>query len=218
MSDDTPTQRFDQQPAAATPTSAAKPPRKRSPLIPTLITVGAILLVAVVVLGSLLLTRKTDTPIAAGTDTATNAPQTPGPTPTVTVTVTATPAPNNGGSGGGNSGGGSQHPNGNNVLLTNYSISPMVVDCSSGAPANAANLTVKWHSINGYIAYFGVNTVDAKAGGMGWNLPASGSDKDFPTSSQPYQFPCGDAQQEYTITVLGQGSEQSLQLTVKRKQ
>jgi hypothetical protein len=214
LSDDTPTQRFDQQ-QPAEPGRPNEPPekRKRGPLIPTLVAIGALLVVAVIVLGSLLLDRSDGQPQAAATDTSTNGASNspvPVPTPTVTVTVTATPAPSGGG-------GSSQHPNGNNVLITHYSISPTTINCASNAPTGATNLSIKWSSLNGNIAYFGVNTVDAKTGGMGWNLPASGSDADFPTAYQPFTYPCGAAQEEYTLSVYGNGSEQSLQIVVKRQ-
>ncbi len=215
MSDDTPTQRFDQQPPSGPgrPNGDETPgKRKRGPLIPTLIAIGALLVAAVIVLGSILLDRSDGKPQAAATDSPTNGSSNspvPVPTPTVTVTLTATPAPGGGGT--------SQHPNGNNVLITHYSISPTTINCSSSAPADAANLTIKWTSLNGNIAYFGVNTVDAKTGGMGWNLPASGSDADFPSGYHPFTYPCGTAQEEYTLSVYGNGSEQSLQIVVKRQ-
>ncbi len=109
-------------------------------------------------------------------------------------------------------------PNGNNVLITNYAISPTLVDCSASAPAGAANLTIAWKSLNGNTAFFGVNTTDAQAAGMGWNLPASGSNLDFPSGAgNPYTYQCGDAQESFTITVVGNGSKQSLTITVRTK-
>ncbi len=222
MSDDTPTQRFDQQPepqpaGGSGPGGESDEPRRRGALVPTLIVVGALLLVGVVVLASLLLTRNNGVhPQAASTDSSNgsgNSP-TPVPTPTVTVTVTATPAPV---SGGGNNN--PPHPNGNNVLITQYTISPLTVNCASNAPANADVLTFHWKSINGGTAYIGVNAIDAKTMGMGWNLPPSGSSNDFPSGYVPFTYPCGAAQEEYTLSIYSpnSNSEQTEDVTVKRQ-
>jgi hypothetical protein len=214
MSDDTPTQRFDAQSAATGPVEPHEEDRKsRLPLILGII--GGVLLIAVIVLVVLLLGRtpKTDTASSA-TDASTpsdSSAPTPIPTPTVTVTVTASPAPNSGG------GSAPQKPNGNNVLITQYTISPMTVDCSSGAPAGSTDLHITWKSVNGGAAFFGVNTSDAMSGGMGWTLPASGTQHNFPSGYDPYTYQCGNASSEYTITAIGNGSKQTFQITVHRK-
>lgn len=203
MSDDTPTQRFDAQiPAGETER------RSRLPLLLGII--GGVLLIVVIVLLVLLLGRGSPTPTASGTDLPTAGNSNPGnstPVPTVTVTVAATPAPNAGGTTA------PAKPNGNNVLITQYTISPLHPDCSSGH----AYLNVTWKSVNGGGAYFGVNTADAMEGGMGWNLPASGTQNDFPSGYHPFDYTCGVASVPYTITVIGNGSKQSLTITVTRK-
>jgi hypothetical protein len=48
-----------------------------------------------------------------------------------------------------------------------------------------------------------VNTNDAMTGGMGWVLPATGSDADFPDGYRPFPAQCGNDSTEYTITILG---------------
>jgi hypothetical protein len=208
MSDmsDTPTQRFDVQPPADSTQG-----RSRLPLI--LGVVGGVLLIAVIVLLVLLLGKGNGSPQAAGTDSpvatdSSDSSSTPVPVPT--VTVTETPPPN------GNTGGGGatpQNPNGNNVLITQYTITPSTIKCSAGQTA----LHIAWKSVNGNIAFFGVNTVDAQAGGMGWNLPASGTDHDFGAfGAYPYMVSCNTTPNSYTITVNGNGSKQSL--TIKLKQ
>ncbi|MEJ1230126.1 MAG: hypothetical protein WDM88_05100 [Galbitalea sp.] len=108
-------------------------------------------------------------------------------------------------------------PNGNNVLITGYTISPAQVDCSTGAPAGLGQLSIAWKSVNGNAAFFGVNTTDAQTGGMGWTLPPSGTQHDFPSGNDPYSYQCGDAQEQFTITVVGNGSKQSETITVKRE-
>ena len=73
-------------------------------------------------------------------------------------------------------------------------------------------------SVNGKNAYFGVNTNDAMTGGMGWVLPPSGSDADFPAGYHPFQALCGNDSTEYTITILGKdGSKVSKKFTVTKK-
>jgi hypothetical protein len=211
MSDDTPTQRFDAQAVPGGPVEEQR--RSRLPLI--LGIVGGVLLIAVIALVVLLLGKTPQTSTASSTTDSPTASDsgvpTPVPTPTVTVTVTASPAPNSGGNQA------PQKPNGNNVLITQYTISPMTVDCSSGAPAGSADLHITWKSVNGGAAFFGVNTSDAMAGGMGWTLPASGTQHDFPSGYDPYTYQCGNASSEYTITVIGNGSKQTFQITVHRK-
>ncbi len=207
MSDmsDTPTQRFDAQPPV-TPADG----RSRLPLI--LGIVGGVLLIAVILLLVLLLGKGNGSPHAAGTDSpvatdSTGSSATPVPVPTVTVTETPPPSGNTGG------GAAPQKPNGNNVLISQYTITPSTIKCSAGQTA----LHITWKSVNGNIAFFGVNTVDAQAGGMGWNLPASGTDHDFGAfGAYPYMVSCNTTPNSYTITVDGNGSKQSL--TIKLKQ
>jgi hypothetical protein len=50
---------------------------------------------------------------------------------------------------------------------------------------------------------------------MGWMLPPSGSDKDFPAGFSPYEFICGNSSNSYTITVVGNGSKLSQTVIVK---
>ena len=74
-------------------------------------------------------------------------------------------------------------------------------------------------------AYFGVNAGgdpqhpdDAKTNGMGWVLPPSGSNADFPDGNQDYGFPCSSDSQRYTITIEGPSGTQSRLIEVTRKQ
>jgi hypothetical protein len=165
---DAPTQRFDAQPPSSPQDG------RRSPLPLILGIIGGALLIAVIVLLILLLGRNNATPTAANTnlpatDSGTSS-STPVPVPTVTVTETPPPT--------GNTGGGTvapQKPNGSNVLITQYTISPTTIKCSAGQ----TQLHITWKSLNGNAAFFGVNAVDAQAAGMGWTLPASGTDHDF---------------------------------------
>ncbi|MEP6480976.1 MAG: hypothetical protein ABJA94_03100 [Rhodoglobus sp.] len=86
-------------------------------------------------------------------------------------------------------------------------------NCSQGTPVY---LTVSWASKNGVVAYFGVNTNDAQTGGMGWELPPNGDQKDFPDGYVPYEYQCGNTSTDYTITIVGSdGTKASKKFTVK---
>jgi len=208
VSDDTPTQRIntpDETPVAAAIEEEGK---KSRGLMIALIAIGALLLIALIVLLIILLGGN-GKPVAAGTDsptpTASSASPTPSETPSTTPTTTPTPttAPPP-----------PPPPPSTKPSITAYSISPSKLDCSNGTP----NLSIHWSSVNGKNAYFGVNTNDAMTGGMGWVLPPSGSDADFPAGYHPFQALCGNDSTEYTITILGKdGSKVSKKFTVTKK-
>lgn len=86
-----------------------------------------------------------------------------------------------------------------------------VCDCKTG---NSVYGDISWTSVNGIAAYFGVDTNDAEKNGMGWTLPPSGNQNDSPSGYSPNEFRCSDAQQSYTITVVGNGSKRSQTVTV----
>ena len=207
MSDDTPTRVLD-QPDGPTPATA---PEKRSPekrsrrSMILIIILAALVVIALVVILVLLLNRTPATTAALGTESPTPTASTPSPT----VSSAATPTPS------------ASHSKAAPVTglhFTGYSISPLQIDCSSTAPASAQYMSIHWTSINGSQAFFGVNTTDAQNNGMGWNLPPTGSDKDFPSGYYPYSYQCGNASMTYTITVIGPGgAKQSKTITVSRK-
>lgn len=205
MSDDTPTQRIttpDQTPVTAAIEEEGK---KSRGLMIALIAIGALLLIALIVLLIVLLSGN-GKPVAAGTETPTpttsSASPTPSVTPSATPTPTATTAPP------------PPPPPSTKPSISAYSISPSQLDCSQGTP----NLSIHWSSVNGKNAYFGVNTDDAMTGGMGWVLPPTGSDADFPDGYHPFQALCGNDSTEYTITILGtDGSKVSKKFTVTKK-
>lgn len=211
---DTPTQRLPEQPES--PQGELADERKKSrTLMGILIGVGAALLIALIVLLILLLTNNgaatpATTPTATPTSSASSSTtpsasptpsETPSPTPTPTTAPpqpqpTAAPPADDG-----------------NVHVTSFAISPTT--CSAN---QETTLHVTWQSTNGLVAYFGVNTTDAQGGGMGWDLPGSGSsDQDFPDGYRPYQVTCpaaGDTV-SYTITIVGNGSKASKTVTLK---
>ena len=206
MSDDTPTQRFDTPAPHGGGEETEEDAKKSRGLMIALIALGALLLIALIILLIVLLGGN-GKPVAAGTNspTPTSASPTPSatPTPTVTPTPTATTPPPP-----------PPPPPSTKPAITGYSISPSKLDCSNGTP----NLSIHWSSVNGKNAYFGVNTNDAMTGGMGWILPPSGSDANFPSGYHPYQALCGNTSTEYTITILGNdGSKVSKKFTVTKK-
>jgi hypothetical protein len=196
MSDDTPTQRFDAQPAPAGPGEGG--PRSRLPLV--LGIVGGVLLLAVVLLLVLLL-RGQSTPQAAGTNSPI-ASTTPSASVTPTIPpVTATPAPSK------------SHttapppPPSNSpaisTFLVNNSTSP-VIYCDTSAPVQTPiQLSFKWVSSNVTQVYFGIGTNDASEGPYFSNLPPSGDNSNFPAGQQEVDYGCPSHSQQYTITVIG---------------
>jgi predicted nucleic acid-binding Zn ribbon protein len=206
MSDDTPTQRIPQDEIGE---ELVEERQKSRTLMYILIGVGAVLIIAIIVLLVFLFSGDKGTPRAGSTPspsptptanaTPTSSPTptaTPTPEPVPTVTVTSAPQPPS---------------DDGNAKITAYSISPTTCD----TPGDTVTLRVTWKSTNGNIAYFGVNTTDAQSSGMGWGLPASGSDADFPSGYSPYQVTCPEDQVSYTITVVGNGSKSSKTVTLK---
>lgn len=208
MSDDTPTQRIGTPENTSVNEEIKEEGKKSRGLMIALIAIGALLLIGLIIVLIILLGGK-GTPVAVGTTTP-SASDTPSQTPTVTASATAvtTPAPTTAPPP-------PPPPPSTKPSITGYSISPSKLDCSNGTP----NLSIHWSSVNGKHAYFGVNTNDAMTGGMGWILPPSGSDANFPSGYHPYPAQCGNDSTEYTITILGNdGSKVSKKFTVTKQQ
>jgi predicted nucleic acid-binding Zn ribbon protein len=209
VSDDTPTQRMDTPTSSDVHEAIEEEGKKSRGLMIALIAVGALLLIGLIIVLITLLGRN-GAPVAVGTTSPTpTVSDTPSETPTVTasstpvITPTPTATPTT-----------PPPPPSTKPSITGYSISPGQIDCSNDTP----NLSIHWKSINGKHAYFGVNTNDAMTGGMGWVLPPTGSDADFPDGYHPFQALCGNDSTEYTITILGNdGSKVSKKFTVTTK-
>lgn len=205
MSDDTPTQRIDAPGNTPVNEAVEGEGNKSRGLMIALIAIGALLLIGLIIVLIILLGGK-GTPVAVGTtapSVSVTSSQTPSvsATPTAPTTPTTTTAP-------------PPPPPSTKPSITSYSISPSKLDCSNGTP----NLSIHWTSVNGKNAYFGVNTNDAMTGGMGWVLPPTGSDADFPDGYRPYPALCGNDSTEYTITILGNdGSKVSKTFTVTKQ-
>jgi hypothetical protein len=204
MSDDTPTQRFDAAGDAPTerfaaPSEEIVEERKSRKLMIILGAIGAALLLAVIIVLVLLLTKSNAIPGALPTQSS--SPTSTSPTPSVTPTKSATPTPTP-------TAAPSPPPPSNDVAVTSFSAAT-TSECSSQT-GNPVYLDISWESDNGIAAYFGVNTDDAQSGGMGWTLPPSGNQNDFPNGYVPYQFQCGNSSIKFTITIVGtNGSKDS---------
>ena len=211
MSDDTPTQRIDTPAHGDVEEAIEQQGKKSRGLLIALIAIGALLLIGVIIVLIILLGRN-GTPVAVGTTTPTpTVSDTPSQTPTASTTPTSTPVPTTTPT---TPPPPPPPPPSTKPSITSYSISPGQIDCSGGTP----DLSIHWKSVNGKNAYFGVNTNDAMTGGMGWVLPPTGSDADFPAGYHPYQALCGNDSTEYTITILGNdGSKVSKKFTVTKK-
>jgi cytoskeletal protein RodZ len=211
MSDETPTQRFDQPPTTPLPAAGATGPtptpeeKKSRALLIALIVVGAVLLAAIIVVLVLLLGRH-GTPNALPTKTAT-ASSTPTPTPTHTPTPTPTPTPT------------SSHtvappPPSTNPTVASFTVSNTKVTCPADTTQPDPTLTFSWTSTNASEAYFGVDTNDAKANPFFSNLPPNGNTTNFPSGYNPFDYPCPAASHVYTISVVGNGMQANKSVTI----
>lgn len=188
MSDDTPTQRFD---APLTPSTASSPQggdeKKSRALIIALIAIGALVLIALIIVLIALFSGK-GTPTGTATPTTIVTPSstpssTPSATPSATPTPThsTTPAP----------------PPATGPTLTAFSSSTNV-ECN--AAANPIPLNFSWTG-TGATAYIAVGaTDDPKQNGEGWTLPPTGTQADFPAGME-IDYPCYQQNASYTIGV-----------------
>lgn len=213
MSDDTPTQRFDQQPAEDAPTEllpqtdaapaeagTVETPRERASrrTIIILASVGGALLIALIILLILLLTRGgSPAPAPTGsptpTPTASSATPTPSPTPTLTPTPTPTPTQTV-----------APPPPPPAPLISSYSASTTSVNCDG---QDSVAVTFSW-AASGDTLWFGVGTTNAK------NEPYS----EFPLNyTMDFDYQCGQSsgQQIYTITVQDGSDVESQTITIR---
>jgi cytoskeletal protein RodZ len=205
MSDDTPTQRFDAQPAPAGPSGDKA--KSRLPLI--LGIVGGVLLLVVILL-LVLLFRGQGTPQAAGTNspiatttpsptpTPTTDPATPTPTPSESHTTAPPPPP----------------PPSTDPAFTKFVVQTSINSCSGGPYYTGAPPIVKvtWASIRTDSAWIVQGTSDA-ADSQFMQIPVSGNESNFPYE---IDFSCGSPSSTYTITIVGSnGKHLSKHWTIK---
>ena len=224
MSDDTPTQKFD-QPGADAPTeviggppappaegsaaaTASGDPKSRR-LIIILASIGGALLLAVLILLIVLLTQgsgvPTPGPTPTGSATASPTP-TPSPTPTKAPTPTPTPTPTKTAD---------PTPPDNSARINRFEVGNDEVFCNTSAPVPSPQyLDFSWSSSNVDQVFFGVNTNDASQGYLFNNLPPSGDTSNFPAGYDPFEFPCPTDSVKYTLTVIGGGEKVSKSIVV----
>ena len=224
MSDDTPTQKFD-QPGADAPTeviggppappadgsaaaTAAGDPKSRR-LIIILASIGGALLLAVLILLIVLLTQgsRVPTPGPTPTGSASGSPTpTPSPTPSKTPTPTPTPTPTKTVD---------PPPPDNSARINSFTVGNDEVFCNTSAPVPSPQyISFSWSASNVDQVFFGVNTKDASQGFLFNNLPPSGDTSNFPAGYDPFEFPCPTDSVEYTLTVIGGGKKVSESVTV----
>ena len=224
MSDDTPTQKFD-QPGADAPTeviggppappadgsaaaTAPGDPKSRR-LIIILASIGGALLLAVLILLIVLLTQGSGVPTPGPTPTGSSSASptpTPSPTPSKTSTPTPTPTPTPTET--------VAPPPDNSTKINSFTVSTEEIFCNTQAPNPPSyELAFAWKTSNVNAVYFGVATKDASQGPLFTNLPPSGnSDDNF---EYAVEFPCPSVDQIYTLTVTGSnGQKVSKTITV----
>jgi hypothetical protein len=205
MSDDTPTQRFDVQPAPGG--SGEGKPKSRLPLVLGII--GGVLLLVVVLLLVLVL-RGQGTPQAAGT-TSPIATTTPSASPTeATPAVTPTAAPSE------------SHTTApppppkqsTDPAFTKFVVQSKINSCSSGPyyTGTPPIIEVTWATIRTNSVWIIQGTDDA-ANAQFMQLPVSGNQSDFPYE---IDFACGSPSATYTMTIVGSnGKHLSKSWTIK---
>lgn len=188
-------------PTGPTPTGTAGPNK----LLIALISVGGVLLLAVVAIVFLLIGQNS----GSGNDGINAGDATPTPTISATpeATPTTEPASDEGESDGGNSG---DQPVDNSVRFTSFN-ADLTVECDpTGQAEEKAQPSISWASANAVRVYWTPNSNDATADN-GYEVGASGNQNDMSVSKGPgerYEFPCNHDQYfDTTITLVGAGGE-----------
>jgi hypothetical protein len=206
VSDDTPTQRLN------TPESAAEAieeeGKKSRGLMIALIAIGALLLVALIILLIVLfggngkpvaVDTKSPTPTASDTPSQTpSASATPTTTPTPTPTTTTAPPP--------------PPPPPSGPSLATFTTDHSTVKCDNKT-GNPIILTFRWSGTNGSVVYIAVGaTSDPKQNGQGWMLPTTGTQADFPYE---LDYGCYNAKVTYSLGIYDNSGHKSVkQLTI----
>jgi len=209
MSDDTPTQRL---PQGSAESELVEERKKSRALLYILIGVGAAILIALIVVLVMLFTRDGDPESAPTPTTTTSSSPTPSdsPTPseTPTPTPTADPPP--------------PPPPDTSPGFASFNLSTQNVQCQSPpAPGGGGvippnpQVRFNWTAKNAQAVWFVFGTSDAADAGA-FPLPLSGNQDDVYHSANSMEFPCYQAEQKYTITVVGNnGQHVSKTFTVK---
>ncbi len=216
MTDENPTESFDQvAPGAPQPTADEQSRRKRKRLFMILAAIGGALLILIVILLLALLAKGSTSVEAtpsvspsqtvsaspspsASTSASPSATPTPSPTPTPSAAPTTPPPP----------------PPSTSANITKFTAGSTTILCNSDAEFDVTYpLSFTWTTKNATQIAFGVQTNDAILGPLFDNLPPNGnSNSDFP---YPVEFNCPQTSQTYTLTVVGaDGVKDSKTITV----
>lgn len=202
MSDDTPTQRLPESPGepAAEPAASGEPATERTgsrTLLSVLIGVAAALLVAIIVLVVVLLNgAASPAPGPSPTTTASATPTTsesPTPTPTATPTPTETQAPP------------PPPPPDTAPGFASFS-QGQTVSCNTTNPPGYTppRVSFSYTAKNASAVWFVLGDGDAADAGA-FPMPLSGNQDDV--YDGPLEYPCPQASQDYTLTVVGQNGQ-----------
>jgi hypothetical protein len=183
-------------PTGPTPTGAAGP----SKLLIALISVGGVLLLAVVAIVFLLIGQN-----ANGADPITAGDQTP--TPTVTETpATPTPEPEDGGDGGD----GGEAPVDNSTRFTSFNYDETVECDPTGQAEEKAQPSISWASANAASVWWTPSDEDAYDD-QGYQIPKSGDQHDMSESKgegERFEFPCNHEEtMDVTITLVSSSGQ-----------
>lgn len=180
----------------ATPTGTAGPNK----LLIALISVGGVLLLAVVAIIFLLIGQN-----SAGGGNLSAGLQTP--TPVTTDSATPVPAPTDETTGdSGQNGDSGQAPVDNSLRFTSFNANLQVACDPTGEAEEKAQPQISWSAANATAVYWTPNNQDATADN-GYQVPATGNQNDMSASKGPgerYEFPCNHRQTfDTTVTIYG---------------
>ena len=175
------------QPFASPPPNPAGSGGKLSPMLITVISIAAVLLLAVVAMVFLLLGQQ------LGADTASDVEST---SPTPTTSESSSPSPSA-------SEEESEQPVDTSMRFTSFS-APTTVFCDPNAESKP-KIQVSWSSANAETAWFAPDNGDA-SDGTGYRIPLSGIQDDI--TENDHEFPCNHrGEQDYTLTLVGPNGE-----------
>lgn len=182
----------------------ATPPRNSRGLLIALIVIGALLLIGITAIVTVLVSGGLSSTDAAATGSNASATATPTPSATETPTPTpsatkaaAAPAP-------------APAPD-TTLKINSFTTGSTAVTCDS---SGTKKLSFSWSTSNASTVYFGVATADASTGGLYSDLPGTGTDANF---GGPIMFHCSDGSTTYTLTVVATGAKVSKSVTVTSK-
>lgn len=173
-------------PFASPPPNPAGSGGKLSPVLITVISIAAVLLLAVVAMVFLLLGQQLGAGTASDVESA---------SPTPATSESSSPSPSASEEG--------EQPVDTSTRFTSFS-APTTVFCDPNAEAKP-KIQVSWSSANAETAWFAPDNGDA-SDGTGYRIPLSGIQDDI--TDNDHEFPCNHrGEQDYTLTLVGPNGE-----------